>query len=422
MSNRQREAGLLHNKDFILLFLGGFVSRIGDGIHYIGLVWLVLELTGSGTTTGILLLTATLPGVLCGPFAGVLADRISRKFLIVSMDFFRGIITLYLSWIVYSSQVEFIHLVIITAIIAISSSFFNPAVSATFPNLVAKSDLQRAISLDQFNISVANIIGAALGGVLIALLGIAGVFLVNGLSFVISGISELFINIPKTERDERNKGTMLTDLKDGANYIISHQDIFYLFIIAIFINLLISGTLMIGLPFTFKEILRVDSDLFGIAQSLFPAGVLVGALFLSFYREIRNYYLVLISTFTMASFFVIGLGLPLVPLSLQLFNTGQIYWTLVTIIFLFGINSAVLNVPIKVVLQRLIPDHIRGRAFGLLDTLSQSMVPISVALVGFLLDVVPTYTIFVTSGILSLGLTIYSTRIPALKGLGRKEG
>ncbi len=77
------------NKDFILLFSGGLVSRIGSGIHNIALVWFVLELTGSGTTTGILLALSTLPAVLLGPFGGLIADRVNRKLLIVGNDFFK---------------------------------------------------------------------------------------------------------------------------------------------------------------------------------------------------------------------------------------------------------------------------------------------------------------------------------------------
>lgn len=412
---------LIHNKNFILLFAGGLVSRIGDGIHYIALVWLVLELTGSGTATGILLLLTTLPGVLIGPFSGVIADRVNRKILIVGMDFLRGLITIWLGLIVLSGNADFVHLAIATVFIAMCSAFFNPAISATLPNLVDDSNLQRATSLDHFSMNVTQVIGAAVGGLLIAFIGVAGVFILNGVSFIISAISELFIEIPKIKRDNNAKVSIISDLKVGANYIFQNKDILYLFVIALFLNLVGTGTLMVGLPFSFKEILKVNSKLFGIAQSIFPAGAIIGALFLSFYGEIKNYYRLLISTFGLESILMVLLGVPLLPGIINYYNISYIYWSLISIVFVFGVVNAILNVPIKVLLQRLIPDNLRGRVFGLLGTLSQSLVPISFSLAGFLLDIIPAYFLFIISGILSFALTIYSTRVPALRNLGKEK-
>lgn len=92
MLGEGKRESIFYNRDFMLLFLGGLVSRIGSSIHYVAMIWLVLELTGRGSSAGLLLLLATLPGVLLGPLAGVMVDRWNRKFIIVGMDVVRGLV------------------------------------------------------------------------------------------------------------------------------------------------------------------------------------------------------------------------------------------------------------------------------------------------------------------------------------------
>ncbi|MGM0421056.1 MAG: MFS transporter, partial [Bacillota bacterium] len=134
------------NKNFFLLFAGGLVSRIGNGIHHIALVWFILELTGSGTATGTILLLSTLPGVLVSPFGGLIADRFDRKALIVGNDFLRGLIVLGLGLMIYNGNTSFWLLGSATVLMSISGAFFNPAIGAVLPNIVDPKNLEQANS------------------------------------------------------------------------------------------------------------------------------------------------------------------------------------------------------------------------------------------------------------------------------------
>jgi MFS family permease len=109
------------------------------------------------------------------------------------------------------------------------------------------------------------------------------------------------------------------------------------------------------------------------------------------------------------------------PYFLNTAGVMSIYFTMMFILFIVGILNAVVNVPISILLQRLIPDNLRGRITGLLSTMSQALVPISVALTGYLLDIVPVYTLFLGAGIVSLGLSLYIAKIPAMQKLNYKE-
>lgn len=412
---------LIKNKDFILLFLGGFVSRIGNGIHNIALIWFVLDLTKSGSATGFVLLLSTLPTVIVGPFSGLIADKFNRKNLIVYMDIIRGIVVIWLGYVVYIGIANLFHISIATILIAVATSFFNPAVTASFPNLVQDQLLQKANSLNHFSMNFTQIIGAAIGGLLIAQFGIAAVFLINGVSYLISAFSELFLKIPDVKIEEENidKSTFLNEIKFGFNYLWSKKEIVTLFTVAILLNFLLTGLMILGIPYIFKEILTVNSKLFGYAQSIFPAGAVVGSLILSQIPEFKEYSKVLFYSLNIQSLTIISLGVLILPALLISLEVMSIYYLLIVVLFISGIFNAIINVPITVLLQRMIPDNLRGRINGLLSTMSMGLVPVSLAVTGLLIDLVPVYSLFMIGGALSLALSLYIIRIPAMNKLNQ---
>jgi len=420
---KKRKSNLLHNYNFILLFLGGFVSRVGNGIHYIALVWYVLDITGSGSATGIVLLLSTLPGVIIGPFGGVIADKFNRKVLIVSMDILRGLIVLVLGYMIYTNNAGFFIISTATVLIAICNSFFNPAITATIPNIVEDFLLQKANSLNHFSVNFTQIIGAAVGGILIAYYGIAGVFFINGTSFLISAFSELFIDIPKIRIEEEleKSPTIINEIKFGLDYLWQKKELVSLFTVALFLNFVSTGLFSLGVPYVYKEVLKVNSQLYGYAQSIFPAGAVLGSLILSQIPEIKNYFKVLFVSLSTQSILLGIVAIPLFPLVLLNFSMMNIYYSLITILFIIGVLNAIINVPITLLLQRLIPDNLRGRITGLLSTMSQALIPLSMAITGYLLDRIPVYSLFLTAGILSLMLSLSLLNISAMRNLNHMQ-
>ena len=134
---------LFINRDFGLLFWGRLVSQVGDGIHYLALTWLVLDLTGSGTALGTLLLVSSLPMVLLAPFTGVLADLWDRKTIVVSMDVVRGLVILALGFIHKQGYLTMPILYGATVLSSLCGVLFGPAISAAVPGLVKKEELVR---------------------------------------------------------------------------------------------------------------------------------------------------------------------------------------------------------------------------------------------------------------------------------------
>jgi len=143
----------------------------------------------------------------------------------------------------------------------------------------------------------------------------------------------------------------------------------------------------------------------------------VGSIILSQLPEIKNYFKVLFYSMNIQSILLLVLGIPLIPYFLVNNTVLTTYYTIMFILFLLGVSNAILNVPIRILLQRLIPDNLRGRITGLLSTMSQSLVPISVALTGYLLDIMQVYYLFIGGGLAALILTLYIYKIPAMHNL-----
>lgn len=399
---------LFINRDFGLLFWGRLVSQVGDGIHYFALTWLVLELTGSGTALGAMLFASSIPAVILAPFSGVLADLWDRKTIVVSMDIVRGIILLALAVVFKSGNLSLPILYGATVLSSLCGVLFGPAISATIPGLVKKEELLRANSLNNLSRAATMIVGPVLGAFLLASGGYFGVFLINGIAFLLSALSETFIRFPQVVREEVVNGQQLSagrqfvfSLKEGFAYIWHNAGLRTVIFFALAINFLAAPLFSVVFPYFGKEILGLEAEQFGTVQATMPVGYLVGTLLIGYLT--RKF-----GKGTLLSWGISGQGV--VAMLIGVFALPAIFGTvgysiimlfLLTAVFISGIFNTLVNVPLQVVLQETVPDHYRGRVYGLLDSMAQLLVPISMAFSGVLVD-----SFSVASLLISIGFVI----------------
>lgn len=169
------------NGPFRRLFAANAISQMGDWLNVVALFSLLLELTGRGEAVAIVLITRLLPAFIIGPAAGVLADRVSRRALMVTADLIRAALVACLLLVRTPDQVWIAYVVM--TLHAIASSFFEPAQQAVFPNLVPQKDLALAGTLENSLWSLTLALGSMLGGVLLALVGRDAAFALDALSF-----------------------------------------------------------------------------------------------------------------------------------------------------------------------------------------------------------------------------------------------
>jgi MFS family permease len=185
---------VLRQRDFSLLWFGGVLSVIGDYFLFVALPFFVYERTGSALATGAIFIAETLPRLLFGSVAGVFVDRWDRKRTMVVSDLSRALILLPLLAAAAGGPLVLVY--VVAFVEASVSMFFSPAKSATIPNLVAERDLTAANSLNSLSEEVPSLVGALLGGALLAIVGLSGLVLLDVATYLASAILISLISAP----------------------------------------------------------------------------------------------------------------------------------------------------------------------------------------------------------------------------------
>ena len=185
---------LLRQRNFSLLWVGQFISVIGDWVLFIALPFYTYSLTGSVLATGAMFFVSTLPRLVLGSVAGVFVDRWDRKRTMIMADLLRVVVIVTL--LLVRSR-DWLWLIYVSAFLeSVVSQFFNPAKTAIIPLLVSEKDLLAANSLNGLSDAVTRLLGSALGGVLMGWLGFSSVVMLDAGSFLFSAIMILLIVIP----------------------------------------------------------------------------------------------------------------------------------------------------------------------------------------------------------------------------------
>lgn len=395
----------LFTKDYVLLWLGMAVSQLGVGAGSIGLMWWIQTTTGSAMLLGTMAMVRSIIGVALSPLGGVVADKFNKKTIIVLTDFVNGIIYAALAYFVYTEQLTPPVLLALVAGSAICNTFFNPAISATVPLLVSKSDLPRANSLQQITANLVSIAGYTAGGVLVALLGIPLLLAVNAVAYLLSAFSELFINIPKLVAQSKAKpGQFLRDLKDGLNYARKKSVLMEMMRVAAVLNFVVAP-IFILLPKFVQEHLNGSPAVYGYLLAAFMTGTLCASLLIAFTKVVeRNLWLVVHSLTPQAVAMIIVALLP-----------ADWHAARIPLFLLMGFLNGVVNIYFAAIIQRTTAPEQMGRVWGLINTMSGGLQPLSQGLTGFLGDRVNIPIIYVVSGFLEGICGLRFSAIPNLR-------
>lgn len=415
---------VLLNRNYVLLLLGQMVSNIGNAIHSAAVAWFIMSLVGeksAGTFMGIFGMCNFIPMIIFGPISGVFVDKFDRKKIIVGTDLIRGSLMLILAIFTYLDIFTLPTLFIMTVLSAILGTLFNPAVDASIPNIVEEELLTKANSINGTVRQLTWIAGAAISGFLYYSIGIVGIFLVNGISFILSGLSEMFINIPPTKRSEikgeNNRTNFWKDFKDGVTFIKNQKVIIILLSFFLVINFLFNPIFQIVFPKTIKFTLEMTAREFGILQSIFSVGSILGMLLLTILPKREKVYGMMTLSTIMHGVLMTLIGVPLLSVIYSSMTDLSILLIIGLLLLTMGIFNALLNVPLFTVFQKIVPDEYRGRFFGILGTLSQGIVPVGLAIMGTVSDLLHPATIFIGGGLIVLILSIWMAMIPEIKEL-----
>ena len=237
-SEAYRSAGYLEllrdNRNFRQLWLGQVVSQMGDWFDTIALYTIILNLTGSGRNVGLLLVARFVPSFIFGPVSGVVADRFSRRSIMIISDLGRAVVVLGFLFVRRADQLWIIY--VLTVLQLALSTFFEPAKTAVIPSIVSDRELVSANAISSVTWSVMLTLGAAIGGLITGWFGTDVAFVLDALTFALSAALIAGVRFPRRPAREKRKLSVrralgITETIEGIRFVKHRPRIFALLLV-----------------------------------------------------------------------------------------------------------------------------------------------------------------------------------------------
>jgi MFS family permease len=355
-----------HN--YRLWFIGQVISLMGTWMQSTAQGYLVFELTHSPAFLGYVGFAAGIPTWLFMLYGGVVADRISRRTLLIYTQTIMMILAFILSALTFTHVVRPWHILVLASALGVTMAFDAPARQAFVLELVGKKDMTNAIALNSTMFNSATAVGPAAAGISYALFGPGWCFLINGISYlaVITALSLMKIDgIPKV----LNRNSALTDLKEGIVYII-HQPMIRILMLLVGATSLFGFSFAVLIPAWAVKILHGGATLNGLLQSARGVGALLSALLIASLGHFRIKGNMLTA------------GTVFFPILLLLFS--YIHWVPLALLVLVGVGAALIQIMnlANALVQELVPDALRGRVMSVYSLTFFGIMPLGALWVG----------------------------------------
>ena len=415
----------MENRNIYLFASGKAVSILGSSIFSFAIGLYVLKLTGSALNYAMTLMLSVIPMVVISPIAGVIADRVSKKWLVSGMDFINSI--LFAALFILSIYRELTLPVIYIAIVLLNvfTTFFGIGIETAKPALVSSEKLIRINSLSKLIDSSATVLGPVIGGVVYAFVEIRALILFSSVAFMISAISEWFIDYEfnlerrldeKYEKSEGNK-SILSDIIEGWKFFSGNRSLLQLFFLFFMLNMLLGFSVNVPLPYIINEVLRFSSSRFGMINSMFPIGLIIGTLTVEYVMKRIEFRKLLILMNILISIMASVIGLPVI-LGLDS-GMSLAFYCIVNIII--GIAIAYVDVPVMTILQNEVPRELLGRVLSLIMSLVKAMLPVALLCSGALTSRMPVQLIPAAGAVIPFIYSIFMLKKNSTERLLNKE-
>lgn len=434
-TGRLQFAKALQVRPFALLWTGQTISVLGDAVFTIALTWEVLLLTGSATAMSLIVLAQWTPRIVLLLFGGVLADRVSRRLLMLWADSGRGLIVLLVAWLSWSHQLQFWHLVALAPLFGIVSSFFDPAYQAILPQLVETDALASANSLNIVSRNTGFLFGPMLSAGCITLFGPASAFAFDGLTFFISALFLIAIRLPALSEvslvqqsqseasvqpaiddgtpvgsfsslpsaqpvlddsfpaaSPGNMGSALRDIREGLRYVFAHTWLWVAVLASPLVSIGFAGPMWVALPRLVRDVYATGVWLIGAMATSDAIGSIIAALLIGNASKLRRRGIVAFSS-------IIAGGCALVVCAIPLSRVIEPPIA-ITASALVGFGLAIFMIIWGTLQQEKVPNDMLGRVSSITQLGSVSALPLGLVLAGLLADHVGPASVFAIGGVL----------------------
>jgi len=263
--------------NYRLYFTGQSISLAGTWMQMTAQSWLVLVLTHSSTKLGLIVALQTLPVLLLAPYGGVVADRVDKRKLMIVLQIAMGSQALVLGLLTVFGVVRFWEVCLLAVMLGLNNAFENSARQAFVREMVGRTELRNAITLNSVTVNAARAVGPAIGGVLIATVGVGVCFLVNAASFVAVVTSLIIMNTAELQPSppaHRAGG----QLREGLRYAARTPDIAIPLAMMGLVGLL-AYEFQVSIPVLARQTFHGGSEAYGFLTAAMGIGAVIGGLF-----------------------------------------------------------------------------------------------------------------------------------------------
>jgi MFS family permease len=365
-SRLPRGLSALSHYNFRLFFSGQLISLTGTWMQQVAQAWLVLQLTDDPFALGIVAAAQFGPSLVFGLFAGVIADAFNKRLALLWMQVVPGFLALALGVLVASGQVQPWHVYLLALALGVANAFEMPLRQAFVVEMVGRTDVANAVALNSAVFNGSRIIGPALAGLLIALIGLAPLFFLNAFSYVavVAGLLLMRTNelVTPTERAivERSFGSVLDRLVEGLRYVRGEPRIL-LPITVLAVVSVFALNFQVLIPVYARNVLLGDADTYGFLMAASGVGSLSGAMLIAFGQR---------PSLTLLLVGVVALGVGMLGLAV----TAWLPLGLV-LMFISGWGLIALAATTNTRIQLIVPDVLRGRVMSVYTTVFAGSAP-----------------------------------------------
>ena len=396
----------LSNRFFFLLWCGQTLSRLGDSVYRVALVWWVLQKTGSAAAMAKIFIFSYAPMLLFLMVGGVVVDRFSRSKAMLVSDISRAAIVFVVSLLAYAGRLEVWHLYVASAFFGTVNAFFQPAYLAIVPEIVPSESLPSANSLTNLSKQVTDVTGPAIGASIVAFAGGATAFAVDGLSFIISAFLLLpLLGLLASSAHVRRSQSAIKELREGFDAVLGSPFLLITIVVAAFGNATLSGAISVGLPFLIKNELHRDVGSLGAVYSLLAFGSVAASVWLGRLARVHRRGPKLYSAYLVAAGMTIALGLPVRFLGVE--------------IAVFFIGAALTSSALiwTNILQESVSRETLGRVSSIDYLGSYTLVPFGYAAAGWMADHLGSASVFIIGGAVTSVMAILALSSRAIRDL-----
>ncbi|MBA7482111.1 MAG: MFS transporter [Dehalococcoidia bacterium] len=394
----------LKNRHYRWFWLGMLASFIGIHLQLVARNWLVYEMTGSALALGIVIAAWGLPILLLSLYGGAVADRVKKRNLLIVTQVANGIITLIIAILIATEGILLWHLIAAAALTGIIFAFHVPARLAIIPELVQKREILNAIALNSTGMNLSRFVGFAIGGALLGVIGVAGVYYVVVFCFFVS--AALLFMLPVVEKVRQRAVTSIkVDMMEGLRYIY-HSPLLRSLLAMAFVSIAFGLPYMNLMPVFAVDIFDVGEFGLGFLLGMAGLGALIGSLILASLGDFRRKGLLCIGL-------AFGFGA-----TVALFGFSDSYPLSLVLLIAVGLLGAGYLAVNNTLIQSKVPHEMLGRVMSIY-VMTFAMMPLGTLPLGAVSEAIGAQLAIGAGGIIvvlfTLGMAIFHPRLRRLE-------